>query len=299
MRYLTVLLAVLLVSCSDDKGTLGEEVKKPNPDAELIFNEPLLMHGCTMEEIIVAEDRERLFEYPGLPKMPEHVLYYKETKNGWEYFITYAFRKNKLYSTSIEFEYDPYDSQAFDDDVFSSLAEKYETGKGRTFYNEDYFIRPYLHYTKIYLVYQPTSGYPNTNTGFIFNEPFLMYGYSKEEVRKAETRKEVYVHPFYGGEIPDNGLCFKENKGGLEYYIEYNFHDNDMLYSILVSFADEVSLGLFDNILSCLSEQYKMLYGEVSEDREIYKHRDYTIMCDYLYNNKIRLRYYIDKYSVQ
>ncbi|MDR1202861.1 MAG: hypothetical protein LBL58_14705 [Tannerellaceae bacterium] len=149
---LSALLSVFLISCS---GNNDDVVEEEDQTVDLLFNEPLIMYGCSVEEVQEAETR----------KNPEHivlddtyqVLYYEENKNSLEYVIRYNFQNNILYLLGVEFK-EKISAELFDA-LCSSLAEKYEENSEwpNLYFSEEFTIWTYYRST-IRFDYSP-NGY--------------------------------------------------------------------------------------------------------------------------------------------
>ncbi|MDR1202862.1 MAG: hypothetical protein LBL58_14710 [Tannerellaceae bacterium] len=143
---LSALFSVFLISCS---GNNDDVVEEEDQTVDLLFNEPLIMYGCSVEEVQEAETRKKL-EHIVLDDTYQ-VLYYEENKNGLEYVIRYNFQNNILYFLSVEFK-EKISVELFDT-LCSSLAEKYEKD-GRLYHSEEFTIWPYYRST-IWFDYSP------------------------------------------------------------------------------------------------------------------------------------------------
>ncbi|MDR1623801.1 MAG: hypothetical protein LBS04_02370 [Tannerellaceae bacterium] len=157
---LPALLSVFLICCSEGNDDVFEE--EPDfPDAivDLLFNEPLIMYGCSVEEILEAEtlkNFEHVVHYETYYLETYHSLVYKDNKNGLEYVVQYGFQNNILYSLSVIFE-ENVSAELFDA-LCSSLAEKYEEDGG-VYLSEEFTIWCYYS-TRIRFLYTPNGFIP-------------------------------------------------------------------------------------------------------------------------------------------
>lgn len=130
-RKLTLFLLIMLcISCSSKDDSNDNNII--NPNADLIFNEPLILFGKTKQEVMNAEKREILSKSP---------LTYKESKNNLEYTLIYGFDNNKMIevhvfiSNKTGFMYDK---------TIKSLSTKYKKDKTRDMFRADtYIIYPF------------------------------------------------------------------------------------------------------------------------------------------------------------
>jgi len=256
------------------------------PYAELVFDEPLFMFGSSMEEVKRAETRKQESSYGYLP-IGENELCYKESKNGFESYILYSFYNDKLFVISVDFITTNPSAEIY----HFLLDERYAMNDKGVYYHENYSLRR-LDTTGTYLIYHantPAEGLP-VYTDAMFNEPLIMYGASKEQVRQAETREEIRTHPIYG-DASENILWYKETKNGLEYIIMYAFY-NDILRRVGLDFTDQVTIGLYDFVCSFLAEKYG-----IKKIRRPYDSENYYIIDNINYQSIILI--YVAKFDIE
>ncbi|MDH6354723.1 hypothetical protein M2132_001052 [Dysgonomonas sp. PH5-45] len=136
----------LLTACSsddpitDDGGNNGTI----NPNAELIFNEPLLLFGKSKQEVKASETRD-------LVEGAE--ASFKEVKGNLQYVINYMFTNDKLTEITVVIENQPTDRYS---ETVTSLSKKYTKDKNKDmFYADSYYIYPVASVDKTSWIYMP------------------------------------------------------------------------------------------------------------------------------------------------
>ncbi|MBF0577745.1 hypothetical protein [Dysgonomonas sp. GY617] len=124
-----LLLTALFIGCSSDDDK--DEINIINPNAELIFNEPLIMFGKTLDEVRAAEKRELV---EGTTST------YKEVKGDLQYMIIYGTTNGKVDEIQVTIENQPIDRY---DETVASLSKKYRKNENKDQFNADtYYIYP-------------------------------------------------------------------------------------------------------------------------------------------------------------
>lgn len=124
-----ILLTTLFFGCSSDD---DKEVNIINPNAELIFNEPVIMFGKTLDEIRAAEKRELV---DGTTST------YKEVKGDLQYTIVYGATNGKVDEIQVTIENQPVERY---NETVASLSKKYRKNENKDQFNADtYYIYPH------------------------------------------------------------------------------------------------------------------------------------------------------------
>lgn len=142
LLYLFFLVSLLTACSSDDDNDI---VDNNNNNVDLIFNEPLLMFGKTIEEVNSSEKRELVENTTST---------YRDKKGDLHYTIVYYFNgENKLGNIYVNIPNKPVDRY---NEVVNSLSKKYSKDKQLDmFYSDTYTIYPVIGLEETSWIYTP------------------------------------------------------------------------------------------------------------------------------------------------